>query len=105
VSGAALSITKAPRSTPNEVSGAALSICDRPYHAARSRPRAIATHSLPRDGICLHRKNKSPPFLADSGSASGSDEGIWLATFIDYDLGYIDLEQSTLQTPSLSPFS
>jgi hypothetical protein len=39
------------------------------------------------------------------------DEGIWLATFIDYDLGYIDLEQRTLQTrdnpfgPRLSPMS
>jgi len=36
---------------------------------------------------------------------------IWLVTFIDYDLGYIDLEQRTLQTldnpfgPRLSPLS
>jgi hypothetical protein len=41
----------------------------------------------------------------------GIDEGIWLVTFIDYDLGYIDLEQRTLQTldnpfgPRLSPMS
>jgi hypothetical protein len=39
------------------------------------------------------------------------DEGIWLVTFIDYDLGYIDLEQRTLQPldnpfgPRLSPMS
>ena len=26
------------------------------------------------------------------------DEGIWLVSFITYDLGYIDLEQRTLQT-------
>jgi hypothetical protein len=37
--------------------------------------------------------------------------GIWLVTFIDYDLGYIDLEQRTLQTidnpfgPRVSPMS
>ena len=39
------------------------------------------------------------------------DEGIWLVTFIDYDLGYIDLEQRSLQPidnpfgPRLSPMS
>lgn len=39
------------------------------------------------------------------------DEGIWLASFIDYDLGYIDLEQRTLQPidnpfgPGVSPMS
>jgi hypothetical protein len=26
------------------------------------------------------------------------DKGIWLVSFIHYDLGYIDLEQRTLQT-------
>jgi hypothetical protein len=26
------------------------------------------------------------------------DDGIWLVTFMPYDLGYIDLEQRTLQT-------
>jgi hypothetical protein len=39
------------------------------------------------------------------------DEGIWLATFMHYDLGYFDLEQKTLQPhdnpfgPRLSPMS
>ncbi len=39
------------------------------------------------------------------------DDGIWLVTFIDYDLGYIDLEQRNLQPhdnpvgPRLSPMS
>ena len=38
-------------------------------------------------------------------------EGIWLVSFLDYDLGYIDLEQKTLQPldnpfgPRLSPMS
>ena len=37
------------------------------------------------------------------------DEGIWLVSFMDYELGYIDLEHRTLQTldnpfgASLSP--
>lgn len=39
------------------------------------------------------------------------DDGIWLTSFMHYDLGYIDLEQKTLQTidnpfgPGLSPMS
>ena len=39
------------------------------------------------------------------------DEGIWLVSFMHYDLGYIDLEQKTLQPldnpfgPRLSPMS
>jgi hypothetical protein len=31
------------------------------------------------------------------------DEGIWIVTFMQYDLGYIDLEQKTLQ-PLDNPF-
>jgi hypothetical protein len=31
------------------------------------------------------------------------DEGIWLLSFMHYDLGYLDLEQKTLQ-PLDSPF-
>jgi hypothetical protein len=31
------------------------------------------------------------------------DEGIWLASFMRYDLGYFDLEQKTLQ-PIDNPF-
>jgi hypothetical protein len=32
------------------------------------------------------------------------DEGIWLVSFMHYDLGYIDLEQRTLQ-PLDNPFA
>jgi hypothetical protein len=41
----------------------------------------------------------------------GGDEGIWIVSFMQYDLGYIDLEQKTLQPldnpfgPRLSPMS
>ena len=31
------------------------------------------------------------------------DEGIWIASFMRYDLGFIDLEQKTLQ-PTDNPF-
>jgi len=31
------------------------------------------------------------------------DNGIWLVSFMDYDLGYIDLEEKTLQ-PLENPF-
>jgi hypothetical protein len=31
------------------------------------------------------------------------EEGIWLVSFMDYDLGYIDLEEKTLQVPD-NPF-
>lgn len=31
------------------------------------------------------------------------EEGIWLVSFMDYDLGYLDLEEKTLQ-PLDSPF-
>jgi hypothetical protein len=31
------------------------------------------------------------------------DDGIWLVSFMDYDLGYIDLEERTLQ-PLNNPF-
>ncbi len=34
---------------------------------------------------------------------AGANKGIWLVSFMDYDLGYIDLEQRTLQ-PIDSPF-
>ena len=53
-------------------------------------------------------------FLVASGNGkllvtSDTVEGIWLVSFIDYDLGYIDLEQRTLQpvevyTPSGRPY-
>jgi hypothetical protein len=31
------------------------------------------------------------------------DQGIWLVSFMDYDLGYVDLEERTLQ-PLGNPF-
>jgi transposase InsO family protein len=50
--------------------------------------------------ICMHRKkvNISTVLAGQRLGIKEVDEGIWLVTFMRYDLGYIDLEQRTLQT-------
>ena len=63
--------------------------------------------------ICIYRKkiNISTVLVGQRLGIKEVDEGNWLVTFIDYDLGYIDLEQRTLQPldnpfgPRLSPMS
>jgi hypothetical protein len=63
--------------------------------------------------LCLHRKkiNISTVLAGQRLGITEVDEGIWLVSFMAYDLGYIDLEQRTLQTldnpfgPRLSPMS
>ena len=55
--------------------------------------------------LCLYRK-KINLSLSLAGQAVGVKEvesGIWLVSFMDYDLGYIDLEEKTLQ-PLDNPF-
>lgn len=50
--------------------------------------------------ICMHRKKISISTVL-AGQRLGIkevDDGIWLISFMHYDLGYIDLEQKTLQT-------
>jgi hypothetical protein len=41
--------------------------------------------------------------VSGSDSLKEVEEGIWLVSFMDYDLGYVDLEERTLQ-PLHSPF-
>ena len=55
--------------------------------------------------ICLHRKkiNISTVLAGQSLGIKEVDDGIWLASFMHYDLGYFDLEQKTLQ-PLDNPF-
>src|SRR6516162_1403701 len=55
--------------------------------------------------ICLHRKkiNISVVLAGQTLGLKEVDEGIWLVNFMDYDLGYVDLEQKTLQ-PLDNPF-
>lgn len=50
--------------------------------------------------ICMHRKkiNISTALAGQRLGIKEVDDGIWLVTFMRYDLGYIDLEQRTLQT-------
>ena len=55
--------------------------------------------------ICMHRKriNISTVLAGQRVGIKEVDEGIWIVSFMQYDLGYIDLEQKTLQ-PLDSPF-
>ena len=63
--------------------------------------------------LCLHRKriNISHVLAGQKLGIKEVDEGIWLVSFMHYDLGYFDLEQKTLQPldnpfgTSLSPMS
>ncbi len=63
--------------------------------------------------ICLHRKkiNISTVLAGQRLGIREVDHGIWLVSFCQYDLGYFDLEQRTLQPldnpfgPRLSPMS
>ena len=63
--------------------------------------------------ICIYRKkiNISTALAGQTLGIKEVDEGIWLVSFMDYDLGYIDLEQRTLQPidnpfgPGVSPMS
>lgn len=77
-----------------------------PFH-----DRAITVTACGR--ICMHRKkiNLSTVLAGQTLGIKEVDEGIWLVSFMHYDLGYIDLEQKTLQPldnpfgPGLSPMS
>jgi hypothetical protein len=55
--------------------------------------------------ICMHRKkiNISTVLAGQRLGLKEVDEGTWLVSFMHYDLGYIDLEQRTLQ-PLDNPF-
>jgi len=63
--------------------------------------------------ICTHGKriNLSHVFAGQRVGIKQVDEGFWIVSFMHYDLGYIDLEQKTLQRldnpfgPRLSPMS
>jgi transposase InsO family protein len=54
---------------------------------------------------CMHRKriNISHVLAGQRVGIKEVDEGIWIVSFMQYDLGYIDLEQKTLQ-PLDNPF-
>ncbi|MBB3397273.1 transposase [Rhizobium sp. BK060] len=66
---------------------------DYPFHDRD----ALVTHC---GRICMHRKkiNISTVLAGQKLGIKEVDDGIWLVSFMHYDLGYIDLEQRTLQT-------
>jgi len=55
--------------------------------------------------LCLYRKkiNLGTSLAGQAVGVKEVDHGIWLVSFMDYDLGYIDLEEKTLQ-PLENPF-
>lgn len=55
--------------------------------------------------LCLYRKkiNLSVTLAGQAVGIKEVDDGIWLVSFMSYDLGYIDLEEKTLQ-PLPNPF-
>ncbi len=55
--------------------------------------------------ICIYRKkiNLSKSLAGQAVGIKEVDDGIWLVSFMKYDLGYIDLEEKTLQ-PLQNPF-
>ena len=55
--------------------------------------------------LCLYRKkiNLSQSLAGQAVGVKEADDGIWLVSFMAYDLGYIDLEEKTLQ-PLHNPF-
>lgn len=101
--------------------------CERPHEAlAMQCPGQVYTASTrPYDGIpdphypfhdqtvvvtncgrlCLHNKkiNLSSSLAGQAVGVKEVDDGIWLVSFMNYDLGYIDLEEKTLQ-PLENPF-
>lgn len=54
---------------------------------------------------CIHRKkiNISTSLAGQAVGVKEVDDGIWLVSFMQYDLGYIDLEEKSLQ-PLENPF-
>ncbi|GKX35647.1 MAG: transposase [Rhizobiaceae bacterium MnEN-MB40S] len=79
----------APSSTPYE----GLPDVEYPFH-----DRDIIVTACGR--ICMARKkiNVSTVLAGQKLGVKEVDDGIWLISFMRYDLGYIDLEQRTLQT-------
>lgn len=55
--------------------------------------------------VCMHRKkiNVSTVLARQLVGLTQVEDGIWLVTFMHYDLGYLDLEQKTPQ-PIDNPF-
>ena len=69
-----------------------------PFH-----DRSVVVTSCGR--LCLYNKkiNLSSSLAGQAVGIKEVDDGIWLVSFMQYDLGYVDLEEKTLQ-PAANPF-
>ena len=90
--------------TPAEVYSAS----PRPYHGLPEltyplHDRDVVVTACGR--ICMHRKkiNISTVLAGQRLGIKEVDDDIWIVSFMQYDLGFIDLEQKTLQ-PLDNPF-
>jgi len=92
--------------TPSKSPYCGLPDLEYPFHDRESLVTACSR-------LCLYRKkiNISTVLAGQRLGIKEVDDGIWLVSFMDYDLGYFDLEQRTLQPldnpfgPRLSPMS
>ncbi len=84
--------------TPSTRPYLGLSELEYPFH-----DRSVLVTSCGR--ICLHRKkiNLSHVFAGQTLGLKEVEENTWLVSFMDYDLGYVDLEEKCLQ-PLENPF-
>jgi putative transposase len=73
-------------------------------HVSRSF-KPIQTHLSNRGRICLEHKkiNSSQVFAGQAIGIKEVHDDIWLVSFMDYDLGYFDLETRVLE-PLENPF-
>ncbi len=60
-----------------------------------AKRHAISWRSIPQTRLIVRECSGAHP---KSVRVKEVDDGIWLVSFMHYDLGYIDLEQRTLQT-------
>lgn len=79
--------------TPSTSHYAGLPELDYPFH-----DKEVTITSCGR--LCMHRKkiNISTVLGGQKVGISEVDDGIWLVSFMQYDLGYVDLEHRSLQT-------
>lgn len=79
---------------------------ERPHEALEMKCPADRTVVVTNCGrLCLYRKkiNLSTCLAGQAVGVKEVDDGIWLVSFMEYDLGYVDLEEKTLQ-PLENPF-
>jgi hypothetical protein len=66
-------------------------------HAVRIAAERRREHGLVVPRVRQKKINLSTSLAGQAVGIKEVDDGIWLVSFMDYDLGYIDLEERTLQ--------